>query len=257
MTGGGLLIALAVSLAVAGLALAVLALWRDPLRKSRRCPKCWYDMSATAGLLCPECGHAASRELAMFRVRRRWRLAVLGLALFLAPTGALVGATIHSEAWVPFAPTVVLIKFAHMGRYGSGPRGDVISEELRRRFAADTLSTWEYQYFFDRLFEADPMAADRLVRARTRWPANLPIAVSASSSVGVFYQTKFDGECRVRVRLVDSVSGAPEPWVELDGPHFFDAKTIGTPPAGVREVRVGVELYTATHRLWRGVRTVP
>ena len=59
--------------------------WRDPGKGKRRCPRCWYDMTATAGLRCSECGHEARREAALFRRQRRWRwLAVAFLMLLVA-----------------------------------------------------------------------------------------------------------------------------------------------------------------------------
>src|SRR3954469_20291747 len=91
------LVGLAVLVALTGLALTAAALFRDPLRRLRRCPKCWYDMSATIGMMCSECGHTAPREPSMFRIRRRWRTALLGLCLFLLPAGSLVAASSHAE----------------------------------------------------------------------------------------------------------------------------------------------------------------
>ena len=41
---------------LATVALLTLALVGDRPRARRRCPGCWYDMSATRGLVCPECG---------------------------------------------------------------------------------------------------------------------------------------------------------------------------------------------------------
>ncbi|MFZ4575912.1 MAG: hypothetical protein ACOYN0_16085 [Phycisphaerales bacterium] len=37
--------------------------WRGDGRTDlRRCPRCWYDMSATGSMRCSECGHTAQRE---------------------------------------------------------------------------------------------------------------------------------------------------------------------------------------------------
>ncbi len=63
--------------------------WRDPGKGTRRCPKCWYDMSATSGLKCSECGREVTLEkrLRRRRVRRRWIVAGVVIAL---------------ASWVPF-----------------------------------------------------------------------------------------------------------------------------------------------------------
>jgi hypothetical protein len=63
--------------------------WRDPGKGTRRCPKCWYDMSATSGLKCSECGREAGSERRLHRRRRRRRWFA-------------VGVLIASSSWVPF-----------------------------------------------------------------------------------------------------------------------------------------------------------
>ena len=57
----------------------------DRARGRRRCPKCWHDLSATAGLTCSECGFTAHGERYLHRTRRRIALAaMLSLGLFAA-----------------------------------------------------------------------------------------------------------------------------------------------------------------------------
>jgi len=58
--------------------------WRDAGQKTRRCPKCWYDMRATSGIKCPECGHQPKQEKLLFKRRRRIHWIVAGLVLMLA-----------------------------------------------------------------------------------------------------------------------------------------------------------------------------
>ncbi|MBX3381626.1 MAG: hypothetical protein KF805_16135 [Phycisphaeraceae bacterium] len=48
-------------------------------RGKRRCPRCWYDMPPANGRTCPECGHEARSESKLFRTRRRWGWAIVGL----------------------------------------------------------------------------------------------------------------------------------------------------------------------------------
>ncbi|VAX41405.1 hypothetical protein MNBD_PLANCTO03-2176 [hydrothermal vent metagenome] len=99
----------------------VLAVWGARGERSkgrRRCPKCWYDMSATlrgtgdravAGLICPECGHEPTGERALYRSRRRPRLVMLGVSLVVA---GLYGQTVPRALRVGplgMVPTTVLI----------------------------------------------------------------------------------------------------------------------------------------------------
>lgn len=78
-------------------------------RPARSCPKCWYDMSKTAGLQCPECGHTAKSERTLHRRRiRRFRWATLALALLLAsiPVALMPHTRVHG--WLSVVPTRVL-----------------------------------------------------------------------------------------------------------------------------------------------------
>lgn len=70
--------------AVLGIALILLALFRDRCKSRRRCPKCWYDMAGAAPtppVRCPECGHVSQTERELARKRRRWWLAIVGYIL--------------------------------------------------------------------------------------------------------------------------------------------------------------------------------
>jgi hypothetical protein len=75
----------------------------------RRCPKCWYDLSHTSGLRCSECGHQARRERRLFRARRRWRFAVLGLAMIVGGYALRVTPAVKQRGWVAAVPTTAII----------------------------------------------------------------------------------------------------------------------------------------------------
>ena len=67
-----------------GLLLIWWGLWGDRSKGRARCPRCWYDMRGTLpGLECPECGHDAGSRRLLYRNRRRWGRAVLGVLLVL------------------------------------------------------------------------------------------------------------------------------------------------------------------------------
>jgi hypothetical protein len=115
--GDWLITSLGAATALGGVALLAWSLLADRLRTRRarrdgtlrRCPKCWYDMTATGGLTCPECGKTAKHErrLACARRRRRWVL-VSALAITL---GAAAIAYPHSRAgvWVRWLPDTAII----------------------------------------------------------------------------------------------------------------------------------------------------
>ncbi len=115
-----LITSLGAATALGGLALLAWSLLADRLRTRharregalRRCPKCWYDMSATGGLTCPECGKTAKRERRLLRARRRYRHATASL-LVLA-LGAAVIAYPHGRGgvwirWLPDTAVILLI----------------------------------------------------------------------------------------------------------------------------------------------------
>ena len=94
------------------LASALLTDWlrqRLPSRRKRRCPKCWYDLSHTPGLRCSECGREVKRERTLFRAKRRWGLAALGLVLLLGSHAWRVTPEVRDRGWVAAVPTTVMI----------------------------------------------------------------------------------------------------------------------------------------------------
>jgi len=100
------------ALGVGALVTLILLAWAlpgDRARGRRRCPKCWYDMAGTPGLVCPECGKDARREARLGRARRRlWVVAVCFVPLFAG--AGVYGAWLRSRPnWASELPTVVLI----------------------------------------------------------------------------------------------------------------------------------------------------
>lgn len=81
----------------------------DPSRGRRRCGRCWYDMSATAGRLCPECGHEPESEKGLYRTRRAPRLLVLACLFLASAYGAWTAPRIYERGWAAAVPTTLLI----------------------------------------------------------------------------------------------------------------------------------------------------
>ena len=80
--------------------------------RRRHCAKCWYEMSKSSGLRCPECGHEARDEKEFITPRRRWGLASAGLLLALGSfslnwyaAGLIVG-------WQNIAPIAILVRLS-------------------------------------------------------------------------------------------------------------------------------------------------
>jgi hypothetical protein len=90
---------------------AVLMVWSyrgDRSRGRRRCPKCWYDMSASK-LVCPECGHDAKLVKRLYRPRRRMGGVLGALALMVMSYGVWVTPRVVAGGAVGAVPSWVLI----------------------------------------------------------------------------------------------------------------------------------------------------
>jgi hypothetical protein len=96
-----------------GLALLLWSLFADRPRGRRRCPKCWYDLTASPGLTCSECGHVAHHERSLRSIRRRWRWAIAALPLiaggYLVSVTPRIGATWRWHGWRGAIPTTALL----------------------------------------------------------------------------------------------------------------------------------------------------
>ncbi|MHC4810523.1 MAG: hypothetical protein ACYTEV_09170 [Planctomycetota bacterium] len=115
------------------------ALFSDRSRGRRRCPRCWFDMSHTAGLRCTECGHLSREESDLRHTRRR---PVIGfIAVFAcAVAGAHGIESVRATGLGPYLPTPMLVRMLGAG----GPAFREVETELLRRIATDGLppETW-------------------------------------------------------------------------------------------------------------------
>jgi hypothetical protein len=146
--------AITAPLVLAGLALLYLGMFHDRARGRRRCPKCWYDMSATEGLRCPECGKTARNERKLHKTHRKKRWVAVALLLWIGAAAGAMWPTVHREGW-DLVPTRLLVELVPIGGY-NGPFG----QELMGRFgmtgprawmAPNTISSDDMTYVVTRL----------------------------------------------------------------------------------------------------------
>jgi hypothetical protein len=99
--------------ALAALALATAlgawAWWPRRSRGRRRCPKCWYDMHGTPGLVCPECGHEVKKVKHLYRTQKRWKTTAAALLLLVVGAGLLATPRVRGGGPASLIPTTVLI----------------------------------------------------------------------------------------------------------------------------------------------------
>lgn len=101
-------------IAVGGLVLVVWALFWDRARGRRRCPgrflsRCWYDLRATEGLRCPECGRVWRSERQLQRTRRRWGWAWVGVLLICSGAPVALWQEMTGGRWRHWIPATALI----------------------------------------------------------------------------------------------------------------------------------------------------
>lgn len=103
------------SVAAAMLSLAaglfVVGLRFDPSRGRRRCPKCWYDMSATSSLRCSECGHETGHERALYRSRRSKATIAFACVPLLACVFLPLAPNVKRYGPIGLVPTTLMIAF--------------------------------------------------------------------------------------------------------------------------------------------------
>lgn len=108
-----LLIGVGWALLLGGIAIAYWWGWRDPFSRIRRCPQCRYDMTATSGRKCPECGTEARNEKVMHRKRRRYRWIAVGLVIMLSSWFVFRWPEYQKTSWttgpLAFVPRTVLV----------------------------------------------------------------------------------------------------------------------------------------------------
>lgn len=236
--------AFAASAILAGGVLIAWSLWSDRGRGTRRCGRCWHDLSATEGVRCGECGWQGRRERDLHRTRRHWRSAILGLLLLVCGIAAFGGALPREELWrqMPDRLLVWVLPFS----VPSASRNSAYDELVRRlaedpeafgerdalrlaeriaagdRGAAATSLEWEAKYapllrrLHGRLSEESPARAVlRSVPPRidlaiaSPWPLDLPpyasLEVVAWSPEAIEYRLEID--CPKQPRLPPVVVG--------------------------------------------------
>ena len=105
---------------IAAFVLSVLGFWmvqrgwcgaRRVVSRTRRCPKCRYDMSAMPGeMICAECGFTARDEATWYAGRRRFGPIVVGLVLWISAIGAASWPSARVNGYLSFLPLRVQIQ---------------------------------------------------------------------------------------------------------------------------------------------------
>ncbi len=248
---------------------------RQRLLRRRRCPKCWYDMSATPGLRCSECGFLAASERRLLKARRRWWMVAAALAMFLLSHGLNVMPQVKQRGWLAALPTTVLIFVTPVSdeawkqsswRHGRilGTPVDPVLTELVERCNARQLYGWQWRILLTRFFREHPDQLAGTTLTRDAWPAGMGVQVRLFRPSAWF--RRHDQDVIVRTRI----AGSDDPW------HEYVPKTLFGPSSGawsrhdpgdVDEIRLEIEVLLGaqvqkdrrtvnreeTYLAWRGL----
>ncbi|CAN5842926.1 hypothetical protein BH11PLA1_BH11PLA1_23900 [soil metagenome] len=192
--------------AVAALVALTWALRGDRARGRRRCPRCWYDLSAVGAATpevpttCPECGRIITRAAHLLRPRRRRKTAAAALLALLAAALCAITPAVRADGWLGASPSWILRAWARAAPHAWA---DDAAVELEIRIATGDITAR------GELLATYAALRDRLVTYRHTWVRGQPIPVRS-------------GLLRVHPRdaVVDGIRAAPAGGPAGLGPSF-------------------------------------
>jgi hypothetical protein len=149
--------------------LLIWAIIGDRSRGRKRCPKCWYDMSASPSLQCPECGKSAKSERKLSKARRpRWAFVLAVLMVVPSIYAMMVSKRVAEYGAFAAVPTWFLMAgWEHLPDGWIYDNGFGTQEYcLEDRLSEWDTPRWMLQAFAHRL--SKPLITDRQARWDTR-----------------------------------------------------------------------------------------
>lgn len=207
-------------LALGSIAIALSALFSDRSLGRKRCPKCWYDMTAAGAtvkrgrelFVCPECGRTITDAKRLFATRRGWRLFAGACVLMLIATQVIQQPKRTQEGWTSWIPSSILALVPAVWGDGSNPFFPTV---LGKR--ADDMFGWQVSLAMHLEGRIGESALRGAIRTRGTWPAGTPIMVHLSP-----WRVGLDSAvCDRRFRLRSEVTrGVAECYVVHKGTYL-------------------------------------
>jgi len=223
----------------------------DRSKGRRRCPKCWYDMSATTGLTCPECGRTARAERRLFRTRRRARLIVLAAVACSLAWCAHLTVRASRYGWLSVIPTTILIVLVDnpYDAIATPPltlRSGVsivmpvtMAEELAHRYLEGPLWRWQWRILAMKAAEI-PDSIDNAVTMRPRQLDTEPMCacIDPAFAPHVWKNSRLSNHIDRRLVARPRFPGAEQLSTRIkgDGNGGFTVGIIGSPPPGMTSI---------------------
>lgn len=146
--------------------------WRwDPSRGRRRCPRCWYDLSATHGATCSECGYQAQRESVLFRTRRSRTGMSIGSVLLVLAYLTVRWPSIQRDGWRVLIPTSSIVL---MGRWYAGT-STLWGDEIERRAEYGEIADWQLSWLLWWAWTDENPPVEVELILRDEWPIDMPL----------------------------------------------------------------------------------
>lgn len=278
-------------LGLLGAALLYWSMLRDRARGRRRCPKCWYDMSGTPGLVCSECGKQVKSPRQLLRTRRRWFSASMSFLILAAAVALVLTPRVRDYGVASILPTTILIVLVSEPQmpapatarpptilvtfpFGSTVRqipapppparalttAQRLSVELDRRIRAGKLADWQFRWLFRRAI-GKGLPIEPVILSRKAWPSGVEIWASTHQARVGSLSPWLD---RGRFRLLIERDGAQQEWPILLTRTLHDWRSrtaaLGRLPDGASQLPCRVHLdydcssptQTRIVRLWSG-----
>lgn len=174
-------------LCVFALGLIAYAIFSDRSRGRKRCPKCWYDLSAamvgnSTGIevpVCPECGIAIKSAQALSRTRRNYRQAVVGAVLASLGAQLMMLNTPGRKGWLGCVPTAAML-IAVDDYTARTP----IAEALVERLQHGLVTPWDRVLAVWLELHRAEIDWNAMVLRRPKWPVGVPIRVELDRADG-------------------------------------------------------------------------
>lgn len=181
------------------------------VRRRRSCRRCRYDMTATEGPTCPECGRVHRHEGEHYAGRRRWWLAAVGLVLLLGAVGGSRWVEMRNNGWWSVMPMSIQLRALS---FSKDPR---LWGFVGRSSGGNSLSAGQDAFFrrvmLERLLDhdRDPTAAISGAEDAIRWTRRPDPVLTRDDLVRIARE----GPAAARAFAVDAL-GYPIPVTDED-----------------------------------------
>lgn len=234
-----------------GLYLLIQWLIGDRSKGRRRCPKCWYDMSATPGLTCPECGRTAPSDRRLYRTRRPPKVLIGAVLCLTTAYAAVIVPRAVRDGWRSAIPTTLLLLVVRdldhndamtfaVGRVGGlAPRPTrSLAEELLFRYLQGPMWRWQWRWVVKKQGLAATAQIELFTRGRCAAGAEMCVCFNWKTLPTSMYLLML--HVNRTVTLTPQFSNATPVRVATNDLSVLRPSSVGIPPTDASEVKFDI-----------------